>query len=158
MKQIEIIQYEGEEPRPRAKNEVIDSSKTLLLQRMCDCASEPEPLFDSKTQKTVFVQRLIDTVWTSTFEVVELTSEEQELKRVSEIKRKAESLILDIAPEYKQRNILARALELSEIVDKTPEQQEEVRQIYALWGRIKTICETSNQAEIDGIWADEIEW
>lgn len=74
--------------------------------------------------------------------------------RIQTIKQEAATRILAIAPEWKQRNMLARSIELHEIMTTggtlSPEQQTELDQIRAIWSHIKSIREQSDQAEISG--------
>jgi hypothetical protein len=66
------------------------------------------------------------------------------------VKQEASRRILAIAPEYKQRNMLARSAELLRIGEAnwTTEQQTEVTQMEAIWDQIKTIRTRSNELEI----------
>ena len=65
------------------------------------------------------------------------------------VKQEASRRIITIAPEYKQRNMLARSSELLRIGEAnwTTEQQTEVSQMQALWDQIKTIRTRSNNLE-----------
>lgn len=89
---------------------------------------------------------------------VKLTPEQN----IAAIKAKARQLILTRAPEYKQRNYLARKLELQDKLimgqSLTPEEQAEFDFITAEWQWIKAVREVSNTAEASGTPVDEIVW
>lgn len=78
--------------------------------------------------------------------------------RIRGIKQKANYAILNVADQYKQVNLLARAIEL---VDKvmsntiTIDEQVELDSIKIIWMDIKAIREASNQAEVNGISAED---
>jgi len=84
---------------------------------------------------------------------------EVELSRVEEIKQKAHKKILTIAPEWKQRNLIATGLFLTEIIATggalTSEQQTELDAIKVIWIQIAAIRQASSQAELDGILAKD---
>ncbi len=87
------------------------------------------------------------------------TPEEAEAARIERIKAKAMAAILAIAPEWKQRNLIARGLELTEILaaggSLTSAQQAESDAIKAVWAQISAIRAASDQAEADGTPADQ---
>ncbi len=73
-------------------------------------------------------------------------------KQIAGIKAKAGSLILAIAPEWKQRNILARTVELRDIQDSralTAEEYAEKDAAQAVWDSIKAIRAHSDTLEAD---------
>ena len=68
---------------------------------------------------------------------------------IAKIKADTQAKILQLAPEWKQRNAIARSVEL---IDKgkdtwTAEEQLEVAQVNQLWAVIKQLREASNSAE-----------
>jgi len=85
----------------------------------------------------------------------------EDAARVQGIKQAASEQILAIAPEWKQRNMLARALELSDSKRGGPlaasEAQEEA-DIRAVWAQIKTIRQKSDAAEANGTQPQDIVW
>jgi len=69
---------------------------------------------------------------------------------MDQIKKLAEQTILAIAPEFKQRNMIARAIELENLQRtgvSTPEEDAEVEALRAIWARIKAIQVKSNELE-----------
>lgn len=61
-------------------------------------------------------------------------------ERYSQVKAIAYSKIVAIAPEWKQRNLIARAIEVVEINGSaTPEEQAELEAMKVVWSRIKAI-------------------
>lgn len=88
-----------------------------------------------------------------------MSAEEAEASRIVQIKAKANAAILAIAPEWKQRNLIARGLELTEILaaggSLTSAQQAESDAIKAIWAQISAIRAASDQAEADGTPADQ---
>ena len=81
----------------------------------------------------------------------EFSDVEIESERVADIKQIANQQILELMPEWRQRNSIARMLELiSKAVDLsvlTLPEQDEIAASTAEWDVIKTIRETSNNAE-----------
>jgi len=65
------------------------------------------------------------------------------------IKVEANRRILEIAPEWKQRNMLARGLELQSVgpANWTESQQTEVAALQAIWDNIKAIRGRSDELE-----------
>jgi len=86
----------------------------------------------------------------------------EEAARVQAIKQAASEQILAIAPEWKQRNMLARSVELHEVMTSggalTTEEQAELDAIRAVWAQIKTIRQKSDLAEADGTQPQDIVW
>jgi len=66
------------------------------------------------------------------------------------VKQEASRRILAIAPEYKQRNMLARSAELLRIGETnwTQEQRDEVLAMELIWDTIKFIRAKSDEIEI----------
>jgi len=81
------------------------------------------------------------------------------ITRIHEIKRKASDAIVKIAPEWKQRNMIARGLELTNKIATgaalTSAEQAESDAIKAIWVQIEGIRAASNQAETNGIPVDQ---
>jgi len=92
----------------------------------------------------------------------EFTAEEIEAKRILTIKATAGSKIVEIMPEWRQRNNLARMLEIiSTAVDLTKLSALDLDEIAAAqiqWNDVKVIRTKSNDAEKDGTAADKINW
>jgi len=81
----------------------------------------------------------------------EHTPAELEAQRISQIKQKAGVAINELLPEWKQRNLLARAIELIDPAHTmTPVEQAELNKIRAAWASIKGIRASSNAAEASG--------
>ena len=84
-----------------------------------------------------------------------------EEQRVEQIKRLANQAILQVAPEWKQRNMLARSVELA---DKkaggplTPDEIAEENAMQAVWSQIKEIRRTSDLAEAAGTAPTDVVW
>ena len=81
--------------------------------------------------------------------------------RVQSIKQEAERRILAIAPEWKQRNMLARSAELADKKGSgplTPDEIAEENAMRAVWAQIKEIRRKSDLAEAQGTQPDDIVW
>lgn len=91
-----------------------------------------------------------------------LNTSEIEAKRVQEIKTTAGEKIVEIMPEWKQRNSIARMVELlSDAVDMTGLSADALAEISAVmlqWDDVKTIRTTSDAAETDGTNPDDVVW
>jgi len=102
-------------------------------------------------------QATLDALMSSFDYTIEEANTIEEL-RVAKIKSKASSAILAIADEVKQRNMIARELELTNKIATgaalTVTEQAESDVIKSIWSQIKTIRDASNQAEINGTLAD----
>ncbi len=88
-----------------------------------------------------------DLIWNGTtlvlnFDSLDRTKEE----KITEIKEEAQQQILDLAPEWKQRNMIARAVELVQLGQTT---DPEFIAIQAVWDTVKVIRATSDQLEAD---------
>lgn len=92
----------------------------------------------------------------------EFSAAEVEATRVADIKAAAGNKIVELMPEWKQRNNLARMVEvLSTAVDLTAlpaEVQTEVTAALAEWADIQTVRTTSDTAETDGTAPSDIIW
>jgi hypothetical protein len=103
-------------------------------------------------------QEYADTVWAA-FQVSTAEADFIAEQNVKDLKRKTEQAILTIAPEWKQRNLIARGLELTEILATsgtlTTEQLAESDAIKAIWGQIKAIRAASDVAEANGTAAQD---
>ena len=81
---------------------------------------------------------------------------------VSEIKQQAGVEILRRYPDWKQRNMLARAVALAFKTIKgaalTPEEQAEIAALQAIWDEIKAIRSRSNEmeAQVSALGIDEL--
>lgn len=66
--------------------------------------------------------------------------------KIAEIKNEAQRRIFEIAPEWKQRNLTARAVELINLGQNST---QEFSDIQAVWDSVKAIRDTSDQLEAD---------
>ena len=66
---------------------------------------------------------------------------------VAKTKQLAATVILAIAPEHKQRNMTARALEISQETEPTADEQAELDAIKAVWAKVKAVRAKSNELE-----------
>ena len=86
-------------------------------------------------------------------------TDNSEITRELLIKKKAGKAIINKVPEWKQANLTARALELTEKLATgqtlTAEERVELNAIKQTWAEIKAIRESSNQAEKDGTLVDD---
>lgn len=91
---------------------------------------------------------------------IKMTKDEE--KRIAEIKEVTSQVILDQYPEWKQRNMIARSLELTKKIaegDVLPQaEQDELTAIQAAWDWVQQVRSTSDQAETDGTLAQHITW
>lgn len=87
-----------------------------------------------------------------------LDAAELDAIRISDIKAEANRRIIEILPEYKQRNLLARMVELLDKETLTAEEQTEKDAAKAVWATIQGIRTTSNTAETDGTALADINW
>jgi hypothetical protein len=79
---------------------------------------------------------------------------DKEADRIRLIKLKAGKAIISLLPEWKQRNLLARAMELTDPnLVLTEVQQLELADIRASWAAVKAIRTASDNAEIAGTLA-----
>ncbi len=68
----------------------------------------------------------------------------------AQIKALTHRIILELAPEWKQRNMLAKALQIENLQrnnESTPEQDAEVDLILVAWGKIERIRAKSDELE-----------
>lgn len=81
-----------------------------------------------------------------------------------DIKAEASRRILAIAPEWRQRNALARALQLQERLNAgetlTPDQEAERQALHALWASINAIRARSDELEqtLPDDYMDDARW
>lgn len=92
----------------------------------------------------------------------EFTVTEVEVQRVTEIKEKANELIINAMPEWKQRNNIARIVELvSKAVDLSTlstGEQTEITTALTEWASIKAVRTASDTAEVNGDAPADIVW
>lgn len=114
---------------------------------------EQKPQYDKRTQDLQRLPpRLIGAVWTIQYVVIDKTQEQiaqYNLKMVKKVKEEAHRRIVQLAPEWKQINLLARSTELIKIGKQnwTSEQQQEAFLIETIWNKIKHIRSKSDQLE-----------
>jgi uncharacterized protein YeaC (DUF1315 family) len=113
----------------------------------------PSPPYNGDTEHLVQAEpALVDGKWVRGWTVVPLTVDELAQRRatmVEGVKREASKRILSIAPDYKQRNMLARSVELLRIgeANLTQEQRDEVLAIELIWETIQMIRAKSDLIE-----------
>jgi len=111
------------------------------------------PPYDRNTERLVQAEpTLADGKWARGWTVVPLTADElaeRGAAMVEGVKREASKRILGIAPDYKQRNMLARSVELLRIgeTNLTQEQRDEVLAIELIWETIQMIRARSDAIE-----------
>ena len=68
---------------------------------------------------------------------------------ISQVKDIAQRRIFDVAPEWKQRNMLAQAIELGAVPDsnRTQSQKDEALALKAMWAKINDIRRHSDYLE-----------
>jgi hypothetical protein len=71
---------------------------------------------------------------------------DKEFERKQRIKKKAGIAINALLPEWKQLNLLTRAIELAD----TEENKQELDNIRSSWAAVKAIRTASDKAEING--------
>ncbi len=86
----------------------------------------------------------------------------REEQRILKIKEEAEKRIIAIAPEYKQRNMMAKGLVITEKLARdetlTAEEQTASDELKATWAQIDAIRTTADTAETDGTALGDITW
>jgi len=90
-----------------------------------------------------------------------LSTTNAEERRIAAIKAEAGRIIENVLPDWRQRNALARMVELSNAQQSramTTEEQAEIDGINHIWGWIKLVRAASNAAEADGRQAYQIVW
>lgn len=91
-----------------------------------------------------------------------LLAADNETKRVAAIKEEAGRRIIAKYPEWKQRNMLARSLELTNKVAMTGtltgDEQAEVAAMQVVWSWIKDVRDVSSLAESSGTQPQDINW
>ena len=111
------------------------------------------PPYDRDTERLVQAElTLADGKWVRGWTVVHLTADELAQRRadmVEGVKREAGRRILAIAPDYRQRNMLARTAQLLRIgeANLTQSQRDEVLAIEIVWETIQMIRARSDAIE-----------
>ena len=114
---------------------------------------EPSPVYNEATQRIVRQQpQLINSQWMVKWVVVDKTEEEQIQYRenqVRNVKAEAKRRIISIAPEWKQSNMLARAITLLRKgeANLTTAEALEVVEMDAVWAEIQRIRSVSDTLE-----------
>lgn len=114
---------------------------------------EPSPVYNEATQRIVRQQpQLINNQWMVKWVVVDKTEEEQIQYRenqVRNVKAEAKRRIISIAPEWKQSNMLARAITLLRKgeANLTTAEALEVVEMDAVWAEIQRIRSVSDTLE-----------
>lgn len=92
----------------------------------------------------------------------EFTDSEIDEQRIAEIKESAGNAIVTAIPEWKQRNNIARMLELvakaTDLSVLTVDEQAEINAAQADWDSIKAVRDASDTAEANGDNPDDIVW
>lgn len=135
----------------------IVSDETKALYSVYPVIEEPSPTYNEATQRIVRQQpQLINNQWVIKWVVADKTEEEQiqyREKQVRNIKAEASRRIISIVPEWKQRNIIARGLEIARKMIRngpntlSPEEEAEEAAISALWTEVKRLRTVSDQLE-----------
>lgn len=129
------------------------SDETKALYGVYPVIDEPLPVYNESTQNIIRESpSLVDNQWTVKWVVVDKTEEEKIQYRenqIRKVKAEANRRILAIAPEWQQRNMIARSVELLSIVKDnwSNEEKEEVANIEKVWQLIKQIRLKSNEIE-----------
>ena len=111
------------------------------------------PPYDRNTERLVQAEpALVNGKWVRGWTVVSFTVDELAQRRaamVERVKREASKRILNIAPAYKQRNMLARSVEFLRIgeANLTQEQRDEVLAMELIWETIQIIRARSDAIE-----------
>lgn len=112
-----------------------------------------EPSIDANTHRLERLEpRLVDGKWVRGWSVLPLTAEESNDRRTSfngRIKEEASKRIIAIAPEWKQSNMLARAITLLRKgeANLTTAEALEVSKMDAVWAEIQRIRSVSDTLE-----------
>ena len=107
-----------------------------------------KPSFNEKTQR-LNRKVVIGTDVNISWEVENISSADIESTRISGIKGKASIIILDLVDVIKQRNIIARTVELNDKVSLTEAEETEHKQYEVIWSYIKSVRSYSNDLESD---------
>lgn len=114
---------------------------------------ETKPTFDNRTQR-IELGDFVNTngSWVQTWNVVNKTAEEiaqYDAEMVTAVKAEAQRRIISIIPEWKQRNLTARAAELAikGVSNWTPEEQAEYEAGQSVWDSIKAVRTKSDALE-----------
>lgn len=115
------------------------------------------PPYDRNTERLVQAEpALVDGKWVREWTVVPLTVDELAQRRaaaINAVKQEASRRILQLAPEWKQRNATARGLEFARKMIRngpnalTSEEEAEEVAIIALWTEVKRLRTVSDQLE-----------
>lgn len=129
------------------------SNETLAHFDIYPYTQQNQPTYNSRTQ-TIQTGDFIETEtgWERSWNVINKTAEEIEAYdqfMIKAVKMEAQRRILEILPEWKQRNLTARAAELAikGPSNWTPEEQEEYEAGQAVWDSIKAIRIKSDALE-----------
>lgn len=119
---------------------------------------EQKPQYDKRTQDLQRLPpRLVEAVWTVQYVIIDKTQEQiaqydeqYSLNMVKKIKAEANRRIVQIVPEWKQLNLLARSTELVKIGEQnwTEAEREEVVLIESIWNKVKHIRAKSDELEV----------
>lgn len=114
---------------------------------------QDQPVYDNRTQR-IELGDFVNTngSWSQTWNVLDKTLEEisqYDAEIVAAVKEEAQRRILEILPEWKQRNLTARAAELAikGVSNWTPEEQAEYEAGQAIWNQIKAVRAASDALE-----------
>lgn len=116
--------------------------------RIVDIEEGAKPSFNPATEKLVKSQSISDKVYI-TWSKVDLTAEEIETNRVKAIKAEAQLRILEVAQDWRQRNIAMRIPVLQAKENRTQAEQDELDDCIAKSNLIKAIRDHSNALEAD---------
>lgn len=130
------------------------SDETKASYQVYPITEEPSPMYNEATQRIVRQQpQIVNNQWTVGWIIVDKTEEEQIQYRedqIRKVKEEANRRIVQIAPEWRQRNMIARGVELTSIGKDawTQEQLDEYQSIEVVWTTIKMIRAKSDEIEL----------
>lgn len=148
MTKIEIIQFEGDaSPRRKKASESVDGA---ILWKFVDYVPASIPAYNQETQRIRSYEEITDAIY-QRWEIIDKDTSQLEQERVAGIKGKAAQLIEEIAPAYKQRNMIARSVELDRIVNGggqlSTSEQAEFDAMNTVWSYVKQVRAFSNELE-----------
>lgn len=123
-------------------------NEVLTENRWAEVIEQDKPEYNSRNQiikKKIAISDNINITW----EKIDLDPIDVELKRVDMIKEHAGSIITSIVSETKQRNIIARMVELNHLEIMTEAQTAEYDSYNLLWDFVKSVRSYSDTMEND---------
>lgn len=144
MKKIEIINGERRDySKPLPEN--------ITEWRWVEVVNKPKPEFDMKTRFLEVKESLTEEGFVREYIIVDKTPEVIKQEHASQIKQDAQNLIIQIAPEWKQRNMIAYSVEMLEKMMQgykpTEEDIAKMNIIRSTWATIQQIRTISDKKE-----------